>query len=540
MPLPYRESSGVPYKISVGTMPVQLNKTGDWRFLTPVRREKAAPCTAACPMHSSIAEWVEKVSDGDWAGAWEAASRSNPFPAVTGHVCYRFCQENCNREQLDEAIAIGDLEKEIGAWRYKQFSLRHSTVRKIKQKSPVKVAVVGSGPAGLASAYYLSLLGCEVVVLEREAVPGGMLAQCIPEYRLPRLVLEQELAMLRALGVVFQCGVEVGRHITLDRLRQEYQAVFAATGAAAVKKLGIEGENLPGVQNAIDYLTSVHLGREIPAAGSVIVIGGGNAAIDAACVARLRGAHVALAYRRTREAMPAHEDEIRAAEAAGVQFLFQVQPEAVLGRGRVERIKMVRTENSKRGEGINIVPGSSFTLECDLLLTAAGQEPDFSFAGNELELKAGSMTNLPGVFAGGDLCSGATNVAAAISAGREGARLIASYLELETHAGERQVFAPPFNANLPVITYQSLNPFLIGRQVRAGLPEAEAGRCLSCGRCNRCGVCWMFCPDLAVSTSEDLDFLLDYCKGCGICAKECPGGVLEMEVADSDTENNHR
>ncbi|MBS4023738.1 MAG: FAD-dependent oxidoreductase [Dethiobacter sp.] len=540
MPLPYRESSGVPYKISVGTLPVQLNKTGDWRFLTPVRREKVSPCTAQCPLHNGIAEWVEKLTDGDWAGAWQVVSRYNPFPHLTGHVCYRFCQEKCNRLHLDEAVAIGDLEKQIGAWRYNQFTPGKGSIKKIGSP-PLKVAIVGSGPAGLACAYYLSLLGSEVVILEREPVAGGMLALCIPEYRLPRLVLEQELAMLRAMGVVFRCGVEVGRDISLEALQSEYQAVFLAAGATRLKQLGIDGEELPGIMNAVDYLAAVHLGRSVPAAGSVIVVGGGNAAIDAACVARLRGARVVLAYRRTREAMPAHEDEIRAAEAAGVQFLFQVQPDALLGSGgRLGKVRMVRTEVSKRGEGVTVIPGSSFTLECELLLAAAGQEPDLGFAGSNLKILDGCMTNLPGVFAGGDLCTGPGNVAEAISAGREGARAIAAYLEMETAGVDGQVFPPVYKEEAQVISYQHLNPFLFGRQGRSERPEQEAGRCLSCGRCNGCAVCWMFCPDLAVDSGADLDFLLDYCKGCGICAKECPSGVLEMEVADSGTENNHR
>ncbi|MDW7650158.1 MAG: FAD-dependent oxidoreductase [Bacillota bacterium] len=530
----------IPYNIGSGTMPTLVNKTGDWRFTTPVRREKTSPCTAACPLHSGIAEWVEQVRGGDYAAAWRILSRYNPFPAVTGYVCYHYCENDCSRGQRDESVAVGELEKQVGLWRQKQFAAGDIGPRS-KRLLPLDVAVVGSGPAGLACAYYLAMLGVGVTVFEREPVAGGMLALGIPEYRLPRDVLEKELAMLRSLGVTIRTGIELGREISLAQLEGEYNAVFLATGASLEKKIGIPGEGLPGVFGALEYLRAIHLGGDLPNANSVVVIGGGNAAIDAATTARLRGAQVILAYRRTREAMPAHVDEVRAAEEAGVQFLFQVMPQEVRGDGRAREISLIRTESHVREERLRVIPNSGFSLTCDMVLVATGQEADFSFTPEPLHVSADTaLTKKSRVFAGGDLALGPANVAAAIAGGREGARAIAAYLELDITTKEGTVIAPPLSDAAPVIAYTSLNPFIFPMQGRAAHPETEAGRCLSCGRCNDCGVCWTFCPDIAVSDREQgHEFLLDYCKGCGICARECPGGVLEMEVDAGGTENHH-
>jgi NADPH-dependent glutamate synthase beta subunit-like oxidoreductase/NAD-dependent dihydropyrimidine dehydrogenase PreA subunit len=521
-------------------MPTLINKTGDWRFTTPVKREKTAPCAAACPLHGGIAQWVEQVKSGNFAEAWRVLSRYNPFPALTGYVCYHYCENDCRRGQYDEAIAVGELEKQVGLWRQKQFAA--GRIAAAKQPLPLDVAIVGSGPAGLACAYYLTLLGVRVTVIEKEAVAGGLLSLGIPEYRLPRDVLEKELAILRALGTTFKTGMELGREVNLAQLESEYDAVFLATGASREKKLDIPGENLTGVLGALDYLRAVHLGNDLPSPRLVVVIGGGNAAIDAATTARLRGAQVIVAYRRTREAMPAHPDEVRAAEEAGVQFLFQVSPSELLGNGRIEKIGLVCTETLKREEQVRVVPNSGFTLDCEMVLVATGQDADLFFADDSLTLTEDTaLTGRCGLFAGGDVTSGPANVAAAIAAGREGARAIASYLEIDSTTKEGAVIAPPFSEAAPVIEYSRLNPFIFPRQGRSARPETEAGRCLSCGHCNSCGVCWMFCPDIAVSAiKESYEVLLDYCKGCGICARECPGGVLEMEVGTGGTEDHNR
>lgn len=531
----FKEEVTVPYRIGCGTMPALVNKTGDWRFTTPVRREKTSPCRAACPLHNGIAVWVEKIRQGAFAEAWEIMARYNPFPAITGHVCYHFCEDSCSRGQYDEAVAVGELEKQVGLWRQQQLPALPE-LPKIRRALSLRVAVIGSGPAGMACAYYLAALGIQVTIYEKQPVAGGMLALGIPEYRLPREILKKEISALSAMGVTIKTGMDLGSNLTLTELQRDYHAVFLATGAAREKRLAVPGETLPGVMGALEYLRAVHLGCDLPSPQSVVVIGGGNAAVDAACVARLRGAQVAVAYRRTREAMPAHDDEIRAAEAAGVQFLYQVAPVEIVGRDHVDSIRFARTEATARGQKIRMVPNSAFSLDCDLVLAATGQESELSFAGEIIQCIPDShLTERPGIFAGGDLVTGPANVAAAIAAGREGARAVAAYLEIEQKTSRGPVFAAPFNTAAPVIEYSSLHPFMYPKEGRAARPEAEAGRCLSCGHCNHCGVCWTFCPDMAVAPEEqDFAISLDYCKGCGICARECPGGVLDMEVGSGD------
>lgn len=515
------ESSLSPWHgITAGTVPVSQNKTGGWRFMTPVRREKTSPCAADCPLHNDIAGWIRPVQGSDWQGAWQLLSRYNPFPLLTGHVCYRFCEKNCNRGHYDEAVAIGELEKAVGLRRLGPAGTFSPP------QSGRRVAVIGSGPAGLSCAFYLARLGFAVDVLEKEATAGGLPALVIPGYRLPDGVLEAEIARLIALGVRIFTGHEVGKNCSLEELREKYDAVFVAVGTTRERKLNVPGEMLPGVMGAVEYLRRVKSGGHFPAARRAVVIGGGNAALDAASIAAEKGAQVILVYRRSREAMPAHPEEIRAAEERGVEFLFQAQPEAVLGREKAEGVRFLRTQNTRRGEPPRTLPGSAFMLECDLVLTAAGLERDWSFAGGR-----DLLSNPPaGVFAGGDLATGPANVASAIFSGREGARLIASYLEPGLLNNDRRAIAPPHDAGTPVVGKELTNPSNFKRERRADRPEHEAGRCLSCGNCNLCGICWFFCPDLAVRPEGDMDILPDYCKGCGICARECPGGVLEMEV----------
>jgi NADPH-dependent glutamate synthase beta subunit-like oxidoreductase/Pyruvate/2-oxoacid:ferredoxin oxidoreductase delta subunit len=535
-----KASEAIPYKIGCGTIPALVNKTGDWRFTTPLRRDKISPCTAACPLHNGIAFWMDKIRDGDFAGAWSVLSGYNPFPAITGHVCYHYCESECSRGGYDEAVAISELEKQVGLWR-QQAQPRNGANHSVNRPA-YRAAVVGSGPAGLACAYYLTMLGVQVTVYEKQPVAGGLLALGIPEYRLPRDILGKELMMLEALGVRFQMNTELGRDITLDQLQETSDTVFLATGASREKSLAVPGEGLTGVMGALAYLRAVHLGKDVPSPRSVVVIGGGNAAIDAACVARLRGSRVVVAYRRAKEAMPAHAEEVGAAQEAGVQFLFQVAPVEIAGGTGVEQLRLVRTEAVRRGENVKIVPNSSFTLDCDLLLVATGQEPELSFSHDLLRVSGESvMTSVGGIFAGGDVTTGPANVAAAIAAGREGARAIARYLEIEQNNEPVPVIAPPFAQTAPIVEYTSLNPFIYPKEGRSACPETEAGRCLSCGHCNRCGVCWAFCPDLAVAEEgNEYQFLLDYCKGCGICVKECPGGVLEMEVGTGGADDHHR
>lgn len=538
------EQKGMAPLISVGKEPTLVNKTGLWKFLAPVRKEKISPCRAACPLENGIPPWMEKVKAGDFAGAWRIMEKYNPFPAITGYVCYRFCQEECNRGLFDEAIAIGDVEKAIGLWRLENYGSKEAPSSSAGETRDKKVAVVGSGPGGLSCAYYLNKLGVEITVLEKQPLPGGLLATGIPEYRLPREILQRELEILKREGINFRCSLQVGKDLELKELARDFDAVILAVGAQASRKLKVPGEELPGVTTALEFLRSINLKELREVEFPVAVIGGGNAALDAACEARLKGAReVYLLYRRGQEEMPAHPSEIKAAEQVGVKFVFNAVLDEIWGREKVEKIRLLRTAPSHRGEKIKVLGGSGFEMECKTVIIAAGQESSLkelvpSFLEKEL-LGAGkggvlSIKGLEGqkgsIFALGDAVTGPTSVASAIFSGRQAAIALAGSWGFSAGEGEGLAVAPPLEDKREVISFESINTHFYRQKFRLSLPEEEAGRCFSCGFCNRCGVCWAFCPDLAVeSLSGEFNFSLDYCKGCGICANECPARVLNME-----------
>jgi len=550
MPL-YPESEDRLTSLLQATNPTLSNYTGLWRYFTPSRGENISPCQAHCPLQNSIPGWIEKVKEGDWLNAWEIIKDYNPFPALTGQVCYRFCQEECNRGYYDQAINIGDLEKEIGNWRLKNYTRINN-----KTAGQYKVAVVGSGPAGLAFAYYLNYLGFKTTVWEKEQSAGGLLSSGIPWYRLPREVLEEELKLLQQEGVEFYTGAEVGKDVSLDELRCDYRAVLLAVGAQRSRKLGVPGEDLPGVLSGLHFLRRINLGEEIKIPKQVAVVGGGNAALDAACVASLNGAEkVTLLYRRSREEMPAHSVEVEAAEKAGVELKFQVAVTEVQGQGKVEKLTIADTTAASRGEKVEIREGSQYQMDVDMFIVAAGQEStlDELLPDQEINVYRNQQQNKNGVLVldepgekkgalltAGDALTGASTVPQAIFGGRQAALAVVRLLRLEQNTGETCSPALPVNEPKETVKYESLNTFYHSRQDAQPAPLAEAERCFSCGWCNHCGVCWVFCPDMAVSTAEEeYQLILDYCKGCGICARECPAGALTMKEVDRDAENHN-
>lgn len=570
------------------TVPTPINKTGSWRFLTPVFRENNAPCRLACPLESGIARWLNKVRQGDLQGAWQVMQAYNPFPAITGQVCYRFCEEKCHRSVWDEAVAIREVEKAVGLWRHQNYKTG-KTGRHGRSEVPAgkKVAIVGSGPAGLSCAYYLRQSGAAVTVFEKLPLAGGLLATGIPAYRLPRGILNKELEILEGEGIIFRTGLEVGREVSLPELQAQFDAVLLAVGAQQSRRLQVKGEALPGVSGALEFLGDLHTGRRKAVEGPVIVAGGGNAALDAACMAKLNGAReVNLLYRRSREEMPAHPEEIEAAAAAGVNFVFETVLQEICGAGRIEKVCAVHTAPSRRGEPLQILPGTAFELPCKLLIVAAGQEsnlpglfPSFQNSSRNMLLQKNKKTTVRGslnladrLFVAGDALTGPASVAAAIFGGRQAALQLLQVLggQPETAApassgciaGDKQGstspaettapdsagttfpaeqlavqeavypgIAPPLPSRQEAVSDDHLNACLYPKQGRQARPQQEAKRCFSCGTCSRCGVCWLFCPEPAIKQEPDGSFqiLLDYCKGCGICAVECPAGVLVME-----------
>ncbi len=503
------------YKYACGTKASTLNKTGEWRFMAaPERVKKLSPCCQDCLLDSDIPEWLEAVKEGRWEEAWQIISRYNPFPALTGHVCYSPCIENCNRGRLDQEIDIQSVERAIGQWRLDHYQ-PPSAPREVKDK----VAVVGSGPAGLSCAYYLSTNGYRVTVFESAPLIGGMLALGIPEYRLPGQVLQKELQVLEEEGINFVTEKTLGKNLKISDLNKDYSRVFLATGAWLSRKEDIPGMDKKGVCHALDFLSMTNTGRQPEMNDPIVVIGGGNAAIDSARSAlRMNGVnHVSLIYRRSRAEMPANPGEVEAAEREGVELIFNALPREI--ETDADQASAVLLDYSKTDrEGLVVDKSRSFRKSCGTVIMALGQEVDYSIfekLDQEIEL-----------FAGGDLVSGPATVAEAIRAGRLAAFSIMSRLEGSTE--------PDLNpsAEKPV-SFEELNldaRASLKLQHRQGDPAEESGRCLGCGTCNSCGICYLFCPDMAVDwVNNRYELNLDYCKGCGICVKECPARVLFME-----------
>lgn len=510
--LPELEKEIFPY--AIGTEPSTINKTGECRALTPDKRSSLSPCRAGCLLDGEIPQWLEAVKRQRWDEAWQIISRYNPFPALTGSVCYQPCSVECNRGQLDQAIDIRTVELALGRWRHDSYRGRPD-LRTVAGR----IAVAGSGPAGLSCAYYLNSNGYEVTVFEKEQVIGGMLALGIPSFRLPRNILQAELAILKDIGIKFISGCEIGRDIPLNVLYADFDHVFLATGAWVPRKAAIPGEERAGVLNALDFLSAVNTGKNLKITGPVVVIGGGNAAVDSARVAlRLPGVdNVSLVYRRSRAEMPAEQGEVEAAEKEGVELIFNAMPARIEEeQGAVSRLLF---RHSKTGRDKLIIDSSSsYEKTCGAVIMALGQDRDY-----------GIFSGLPGerpLFAGGDLVSGPATVPEAIRAGRLAALGIMAAVEGLPGPDLAPVTASP-------VKFEELN---LAAEVNLQLgqkqedPAVEAARCLGCGSCNSCGICYQFCPDMAVERVDGCyEFNLDYCKGCGICEKECPARALVME-----------
>jgi len=537
-----------PMAVSLADM--SHNKTGGWRYLRPVYREKLAPCRIACPAGTDWPRVLALLSERKFVEAWQLIKQENPLAGVCGRVCYHPCEAVCNRKHFDEAVSIQALERFVAD---SCFELnREFPLIERKEK---RVAIVGSGPAGLSCGYFLAKEGFQATIFEAESEPGGMLRVGIPAYRLPREILNKEIEDIAALGVEFELNTRLGSDLDLERLWQRYDAVFIATGAHRSRPLQILGEDERGVLTGLEFLKAVNAGQNVNIGRRVLVIGGGNTAIDAARTALRLGARPLIVYRRTRTEMPAIPEEIEEAEHEGIEFVYLAAPQKIQrfdGKLEVEFMRMELGAPDASGRRSPIpIPGSEFVMEADSVLKAVGEEPDLSLLSERLETSTGIVMNNPrglleraGIFIGGDAQTGPSTVIDAIASGKKAARAIMHYLKADRAQTEAKLFEEvPFERlNLEYFTLQprSEAPYLpIAERMKSfsevkgplSLEQAlkEARRCFSCGVCNFCDNCRIFCPDVAVSRKNGAyEIDLEYCKGCGICAQECPRGVISL------------
>lgn len=466
-----------------------------------------SPCQHTCPLGTDVPTYVSLIAEGKFAAVRENIREKNPFPAICGRVCHHPCETRCRREKIDEPIAIRALKR--FAMDYTSWRSPVVTRGKVLVNKNPEVGIVGAGPCGLTAAYFLSRWGYQVTVWETLPQPGGMLRVGIPDYRLPKDILDKEIASLGELKI--RTGYRVGKDISWEELRKQYRAILIATGAHHNRKLGLSGEEMDGVLDGVSFLRDINLGRKIEIGPRVAVIGGGNVAIDAArCALRLGAGEVNILYRRTPQEMPAIPEEIDSALAEGIKISYLVNPRRILGNNRVTGIECIRMrlgEYDRDGRRKPVqVEGSEFTLSMDTIIAAIGQVPDLSFLPQEWGIVSqGTIqvnpytfaTAMPGIFAGGDVVTGPATVIEAIAAGREAAISIDLYLRGKnlmadrppaffkmTKLGKRpeEELLPQSRVIIPVCDPESrIDNF---EEVEHGLTRAqavkEARRCLRC------------------------------------------------------------
>jgi len=526
---------------------------------------------------------VALLQKGKFKEAVELIRQDMPFPAICGRVCFSPCEDACARTNVDQAVAIRALKRIVADVEREYERVKPKPIPK---KHKEKIAVIGAGPAGITAAYELAKLGYPVTVFERMSEPGGMMRYCIPDFRLEKFVVLNEIAYIKDLGVEIRTGVEFGKDITIESLRENgYKAIFLAIGTQLGMKLNVPGEDLKGVINAVDFLRRIALGEHVEVGEKVAVVGGGNSAIDAARTAKKLGAkEVMILYRRSREEMPALPHEVELAEKDGVKFHFLVAPKQIIGEdGKVKAIECLRMRLGEPDESGRRRPVpisfSEHQYEVNMVIPALGQVAESACIPKELldkEARAPSMkvdpltleTNMPGVFAGGDIATGPASIIEAVGAGKRAAVSIHLYLtgqDLRKGRDEaveevtwvknwgslkkkERRYEPPLEK--PRLSFEEATEYLEKTKQKAMF---EAFRCLGCGPCAEClaslelcegdkavvdenlcvgcNVCAVVCPFGAVKKDEREIARVneDLCKGCGICAARCPEQAITMK-----------
>ena len=515
------------------------------RTRMPIYLDRLPPCNSACPAGENIQEWLRLAKAGQDEAAWRELVKNNPFPAIHGRVCYHPCEGACNRVELDGSVSIHSVERYLGdlaiekGWQFD----------KPRFSSGRKVLVVGAGPSGLSAAYQLAKLGHEVEIRDSSPLPGGMMRYGIPEYRLPRDVLDAEIERLYGLGVKITTDYTV-KDLLADQAEGGFEAAFVAIGAHLSKRIDIPNRDASKIVDAVSFLRDVASGERPLIGRKVAIYGGGNTAMDAARVARRLGAEESIiVYRRTEEQMPAHAEEKEGAEREGVKMNWLRTISSVDESDLTVEIMELDENGKARGTG------RFEKLEADTVILALGQETDSNFLRripgmhfdhDVVQVNPRTlMTDVPGIFAGGDAVPSDRTVTIGVGHGKRAAKQIDAYL-----AGREAVDRPKHD----LASFEKLNLWYFGDARRNTQPELEPGervtdfdeivgglteeqahteaaRCLSCGNCFECDGCLGSCPeDAIIKLGKGNRYRYDYdkCTGCATCFEQCPVGAIAM------------